>query len=71
MISVHFCPDNEHFVSGSSDGTVKVWEAASKQCVHTFKEHGDQVWAVKFNTTGERLLSVSDDKVINVYSIPI
>ena len=24
VISVHFSPDNEHFVSGSSDGTVKV-----------------------------------------------
>ena len=27
VISVHFCPNNEHFVSGSSDGTVKVKSA--------------------------------------------
>ena len=44
---------------------------STKQCVHTFKEHSDQVWAVKFNTIGDKLLSVSDDKTINVYSIPI
>ena len=50
---------------------MQVWEVSNKQCVHTFKEHSDQVWAVKFNTTGDKLLSVSDDKTINVYSIPI
>ena len=37
-----FSPDNEHFVSGSSDRTVKVWEVATKQCIHTFSEHSDQ-----------------------------
>ena len=27
----------------SSDGQVKVWEVATKQCLHTFTEHSDQV----------------------------
>ena len=44
---------------------------STKQCVHTFKEHGDQVWSVRFNHNGDKLLSVSDDKTINVYSIPV
>ena len=43
VLCVAFSPDNEHFVSGSSDRTVKVWEMATKQCVHTFSEHSDQV----------------------------
>ena len=42
VLSVAFSPDNEHFVSGSSDRTVKVWEVATKQCIHTFSEHSDQ-----------------------------
>lgn len=27
----------------SSDKTVKVWDASTRQCCHTFKEHSDQV----------------------------
>ena len=62
---------NDSDEESDDDHDLQVWEVSTKQCVHTFKEHSDQVWAVKFNTTGEKLLSVSDDKTINVYSIPI
>ena len=44
---------------------------ATKQCIHTFKEHSDQVWGVKFNKEGNKLLSVSDDKAMIVYSLPV
>ena len=43
VLSVAFSPDNQHFVSSSSDQTVRVWELNSRQCVHTFNEHTDQV----------------------------
>ena len=87
VLGVTFSPDNEHFASSSSDGQVKVWEVATKQCLHTFTEHSDQVtgrffsplfifsypqvWSLKYNKEGNKLMSVSDDKTINVYSIPV
>lgn len=43
VLSVAFSPDNQHFVSSSSDQTVRVWELSSRQCIHTFNEHTDQV----------------------------
>lgn len=43
VLSVAFSPDGKYFASSSSDKTVKVWELATKQCVHTFSEHSDQV----------------------------
>lgn len=43
VLSVAFSPDNEHFVSSSSDQTVRVWELSSRQCIRTFNEHSDQV----------------------------
>ena len=52
VLCVAFSPDNEHFVSGSSDRTVKVWEVATKQCVHTFSEHSDQVQSSTLNFRG-------------------
>ena len=27
----------------SSDKTVRVWDASTRQCTHTFKDHTDQV----------------------------
>jgi hypothetical protein len=57
-----------------------------KQTLHTFStEHTDQVycfdesivfslftqvWDVKYNDSGSRLVSVGEDKLMNVYSIP-
>jgi WD repeat-containing protein 61 len=48
VLSVAFSPDNQHFVSGSSDHLVKLWELRSKQCIFTFSEHQDQVFIVNF-----------------------
>ena len=31
------------FLLSSSDKTVKVWDAGSRQCVQTFYQHSDQV----------------------------
>ena len=35
-----FAPDGRLIVSGSDDKTVKLWDKNSKECVHTFYEHG-------------------------------
>ena len=43
VLSVDFAPDKQHFVSSSSDHTVKVWDFAQRNCIHTFKDHHEQV----------------------------
>lgn len=37
---------NDHLVTCSADKTVKLWKAASGQCVHTWYHHSDYVTAV-------------------------
>ena len=44
VLSVAYSPDNEHFVSSSADHTVRVWKESTRQCIHTFSEHTDQVF---------------------------
>jgi WD repeat-containing protein 61 len=34
-------------------------------------EPSRQVWSVKYNGEGNQVASVSDDKTINIYSIPV
>ena len=31
----------------------------------------NQVWSVKYNKEGNQVVSVSDDKSLNIYSIPV
>lgn len=72
VLSVAFAPDGKRFASSSSDHSVKVWELAQRQCLHTFNEHTDQVWAVKYSPVKNNMLvSVSEDKSINLYECPI
>lgn len=92
VLGVAFGSDGQKFASSSSDHTVKIWELAQRQCLHTFNEHSDQVsinffayfknelistfitfqvWAVKYHPEKNNLVvSVSEDKSINLYEYP-
>ena len=43
-MSVAVFPDGRRVVSGSGDKTVKVWDAATGECVATLAGHSDMVW---------------------------
>eukprot|EP00808_Paulinella_micropora_P011161 g1574.t1 len=63
-------PQPPRFASCSSDKTVKIWDAAQGECLHSFETtHKDQVWGVRFNAKGNVLASVGEDKVLQLYDI--
>ena len=71
VLNVALCPDDTHFVSSSSDESVKVWDVGTRTCVHTFFDHQDQVCGVKYNGNGSKIVSVGDDQEIHIYDCPI
>jgi WD40 repeat protein/serine/threonine protein kinase len=64
---VAFSPDGRRLASGSSDGTVKVWDYATGQELPAPKGHPDSVNCVAFSPDGRRLASGSSDGTVKVW----
>jgi WD40 repeat protein len=64
---VAFSPDGRRIVSGSVDGTVRVWYGSSGQQISILKGHEDWVYSVAFSPDGRRIVSGSGDKTVRVW----
>jgi WD40 repeat protein len=59
--AVAWSGDGRLLASGSSDGTVQVWEVASGNVVFTYRGHFTGVNSVVWSPDGERIASASYD----------
>jgi WD40 repeat-containing protein SMU1 len=70
VISLGFTKDGEHLVSGSADGTIKVWQIRSGRCLRKFVQcHTKGVTSVKFSKDGFKVLSTSFDTTVRVHGL--
>ena len=53
--------------SGSSDGTVKIWNPATGHCVSTLKGHFSSVWSVAWSHDAALLASGSGEKTVKIW----
>jgi WD40 repeat protein len=65
--SIAYGPDGRRLVSGSDDGTVKVWDMVEGRELRSFRGHGPAVRAVAFNRDGKRVAGGGADRTVRVW----
>jgi WD40 repeat protein len=48
-------------ISGSSDGTIKLWSLGQQRCVATFNWHNEGVWALQTNESFTHVFSAGQN----------
>ena len=69
VFSVVFSPDGTRLASASQDGTVKLWDGATRENIATLKGHTDMVFSVVFSPDGTRLASASRDSTVKLWDV--
>lgn len=69
--SVKWANDGKHFVSGSADGSIKIWDAVSNRCISTFLQahDGAGVCSVTFSRNGKYVLSSGKDSLVKLWEL--
>ena len=72
VYTVAFSPDGRRIASGSTDNSVRVWDADTDSdsygtCIKTLNGHPNPVWSVAYSPDGKYIASGSEDKSVRVW----
>jgi sterol desaturase/sphingolipid hydroxylase (fatty acid hydroxylase superfamily) len=68
VLAVAVSGDGTRVISGSEDGTVKVWDVATGREVFTLTGHGRPVCGVTLSPDGSRVISGGHDRTLRVWN---
>ncbi|MBW4522204.1 MAG: TIR domain-containing protein [Scytolyngbya sp. HA4215-MV1] len=67
--SLSYSPNGKTIASGSSDKTIKLWDAATGKLLHTLEGHQNPVWSVSYSPDGKTIASGSFDKTVKLWDV--
>jgi WD40 repeat protein len=62
-----FSPDGSRIVSGSSDKTLRVWDAATYDPLLVMGDHDEAIASLAFSPDGARIYSASPDGTVRIW----
>jgi len=74
VTTIGWCPDhpvgtNELVATSSFDGTARLWDSVTGDCLHVFTDHKRSVYSLKFHPTGRWLATGGGDGWLHVYDL--
>ncbi|VDP53776.1 unnamed protein product, partial [Schistosoma mattheei] len=65
--SVAFLPDGHNIISGSADGSVRIWSIRSGECTNTFKVHEKEVIGCAHHPHQNLIATYSEDGLVKLW----
>lgn len=69
VYSVRFSSDNKILASGSHDGTIKIWDASTNECLNSVQGCTNWVCSIALNSSGRVVASGGGDKMVKLWDI--
>ena len=69
VMSVVYCPDGRHVVTGCFDGTLRLWDATTGKPMREYKGHTGPVWQVSVSSDGKMIASASADHTVRHWNL--
>lgn len=71
VVSVDWSADGKMYVTASLDGSIKVWDGVSSNCITTFAQahEGAEVSSVQFTRNGKYVLSSGRDSLVKLWEL--
>ncbi len=70
VVSLAFAPGGKTLASAGTDGTVKLWDAATGRNLTGISAHPKGAWAVAFSPDGKLLASGGEDRNVKLWDVP-
>ena len=69
IYAIAVVPDEKHFLSGSIDTTIKLWNYENSNAIKTFTGHSSWLASLAVFPDGNRFLSGSNDHTVKLWDI--
>ena len=69
LTSLTVSPDGRLLATGGDDATVRIWDFARGQELHTLRGHAVRVWGLGFSPDGTRLVTTGSDSTVRIWDV--